>query len=465
MGHDLARAARGLLRPWWAGLIYGMVAAMPLAALAAVGCPTDNLARVVGWPSGYGILIAFSAVLMRLEEPRARLVPRYRHAAFAAGRLLALAPLALGSAFLCLSAESLSTAAAQLAKAWAIAAVIPWTVAFGLLLVIRRFARAAVVGALLVIYLHLLGPDQGLPATLLRGGLALFALAGLEWYVRALTEEDLDQVRRWLAGKRDGWYWDGAFRSQSADGASKAARRFPAGNGTGALLVRLRAATLCSPWWLTVAGTVVGVAGLASIVFWGCDLLPSAGRLIASAPFALAFCLLTVMLPAMSAFVQMLNWTRCAERIALWPVSRQRLVGGIGATIALQTLLEWGSLAASAAVVVLLFEPSLLLTAWPWQLAFHSFASVVCLAGLGAWALRRWHAASTAIVIAGAAMPSAALALAIMPLAFCASLPQEPTAAEMVNAMPWAALCAGYLALGLAAGCAAWRSWIRGSWA
>lgn len=45
-----------------------------------------------------------------------------------------------------------------------------------------------------------------------------------------------------------------------------------------------------------------------------------------------------------------------------------------GTHIALQVLIEWGSRAASAAVVVLLFQPDLLRTAWPWQLAAFSFA-------------------------------------------------------------------------------------------
>ena len=78
MRADVCRAARGLLRPWWVGLFYGIVAALPLAAWAA-GCPAEWLASVVGWANGYGILIVCSAVLVRLEEPRARLIPRYRH--------------------------------------------------------------------------------------------------------------------------------------------------------------------------------------------------------------------------------------------------------------------------------------------------------------------------------------------------------------------------------------------------
>jgi len=62
-------------------------------------------------------------------------------------------------------------------------------------------------------------------------------------------------------------------------------------------------------------------------------------------------------------------------------------------------------------------------------------------------------------------VPLAAIALACGPLVFCGPLPKKATAAEMVAAMPWAALCVGYLALGLAAGCAAWRSWLQGDWA
>jgi len=58
------------------------------------------------------------------------------------------------------------------------------------------------------------------------------------------------------------------------------------------------------------------VAGLASLMFWAFDLLPLAERLLSSAPFALAFYLVTAMLPAMTATNQVLRWTLCAERIS-----------------------------------------------------------------------------------------------------------------------------------------------------
>jgi hypothetical protein len=460
MRADVCRAARGLLRPWWVGLFYGIVAALPLAAWAA-GCPAEWLASVVGWANGYGILIVCSAVLVRLEEPRARLIPRYRHVHVAAGRLLVLAPLVLGSGLVCLGADSRVAAVVHLARAWAIAAVWCCYLAIGSLVVLRRFGRAAGVGALLAIQLCLLWLDRGVFATLLRAGAALLAIAGLEWYLRSWTEEDFEQARRWLSGKRDGWSWGDAFRSRSADGGLRIARRFPPGNGTAALLVRLRAATLCSPWWLTLAGAVAGVAGLASLVLWGCDLLPSAGRLLASAPFAMVFCMLTVILPPMGATNQVVQWSLCADRLALWPVSRRRIIGGIAATIALQVLIVWGSLAAAAAVVLLLFEPDLLRAAWPWQLAAYSLAIVVCLCGLVTWGLRHWRATPTAAMIAGAAVPVAAIALACGPLVFWRPLPNQATAAEMMAAMPWAVLSAGYLALGFAAGFAAWWSWMR----
>ena len=125
-------------------------------------------------------------------------------------------------------------------------------------------------------------------------------------------------------------------------------------------------------------------------------------------------------------------------------------------------LIVWGSLAAAAAVVLLLFEPDLLRAAWPWQLAAYSFAIVVCLCGLGTWGLRHWRATPTATAITGGAVPLAAIALACGPLAFCGPLPKQATAAEMMDAMPWAVLAAGYLALGLAASFAACRSWMRG---
>jgi hypothetical protein len=264
-----------------------------------------------------------------------------------------------------------------------------------------------------------------------------------------------------LAGNRDGWAWDGTFRLQSTDVERRIARRFPAGNGTAALLVRLRGATQCSPWWLTLAGAVAGVAGVASLIVWGFGLPSVAGRLIASAPFAMVFCMLTVILPPMGATNQVVQWSLCADRIALWPVSRRRIGGGIAATIALQALIVWSSLAAAAGVVLLLFEPEMLQTAWPWQLAAYSFTLVVCLSGLGAWGVRHWRATPTATALAGAAVPLAAIALACGPLAFCGPLPKQATAAEMMAAMPWAVLSAGYLALGLAASFAAWRSWMR----
>lgn len=465
MRADVCRAARGLLRPWWVGLYYGIVAALPLAAWAA-GCPTEVLASIVGWANGYGILLVCSAVLVRLEEPRARLIPRYRHVHVAAGRLLVLAALVLGSGLVYLGADSRAAAVAHLAKAWAIAAVCCCYLAIGSLVVLRRFGRAAGVGALLAIQLCLLWLDRGVFATLLRAGAALLAIAGLEWYLRSWTQEDFEQARRWLSGKRDGRLQGDAFRSRSADGGLQIARRFPAGNGTAALLVRLRGATQCSPWWLTLAGAVAGVAGVAgvaSLVLWGCDLLPSAGRLLASAPFAMVFCMLTVILPPMDATNQVVQWSLCDERIALWPVSRRRIIGGIAATIALQVLIVWGSLAAAAAAVLLLFEPDLLRAAWPWQLAAYSFAIVVCLCGLVTWGLRHWRATptATATAIAAASVPLAAIALACGPLAFCGPLPNQATAADMMAAIPWAALCAAYLALGFAAGFAAWWSWMR----
>jgi hypothetical protein len=467
MRADIWRTARGLLRPWWVGLGYGIVTALPLAAWAT-GCPAAWLASVVGWANSYGILVVCAAVMVRLEEPRARLMPRYRHTHLAAGRLLVLAPLVLGSAIVYLGMDSRAASATHVAKAWAITAVFCCYMAIGLLAVLRRFLRAAGVGALLAIYLylllHLLGPDRGVVATLLRGGPALLAIAGLEWYVRSWTEEDFETARRWLSGNRDGWSWDGTSRLQSADVEQRIARRFPAGNGTAVLLVRLRGATQCSPWWLTLAGAVAGLAGVASLVLRGSDLLPSAGRLLASAPFAMVFCMLTVILPPMGATNQVVQWSLCDERIALWPVSRRRLIGGIAATIALQTLIVWGSLAAAAAVVLLLFEPEMLQTAWPWQLAAYSFALVVCLSGLGAWGVRHWRATPTptATALTGGAVPLAAIALASGPLAFCGPLPKQATAADMMDAMPWAVLAAGYLALGLAASYAAWRSWMRG---
>jgi hypothetical protein len=58
-------------------------------------------------------------------------------------------------------------------------------------------------------------------------------------------------------------------------------------------------------------------------------------------------------------------------------------------------------------------------------------------------------------------VPVAAIALACGPLVFWRPLPNQAPAAEMVAAIPWAALCAAYLALGFAAGFAAWWSWMR----
>jgi hypothetical protein len=460
---DLWLAARALLRPWWARLLYSAALLVPALCFYISGQRHDTHGIVmVGHMYPFLMLSILTQVC--LSDPRARTIPRYRQTHVALVGVLFLLPLMVNSGLLFLVSRSPAEAALAVARVWALSAMLAWLGAFRLVMAFKKLRYIVllltVAGICIIPDGTLLESINPALATVVLCALALAAFVGLGALLLCLHDEAYSEIRDW---KQAGGNWSledlwPRQRPPVTAADMKLHRHFPPGNNWPSLVRRLRGASNVSPWWVIVIGTSTAIVGGTSILLW----LAGVHALVndAELPPAVAvtvFYTACVVLPSLSVVVGLQQWATCAERAALWPVSRPRLCSGVGMSAIQQGLIEWTALVTAVAILIVLWQPALLLEAWVWQTVAWSVASVLFVSGVGAWLLRRCR---SKIVLGVLLMPLVYLPMGALFL--CAHATQA--SAALPSGASWLTLALLLAAFGIIAGSTAHRLCTQGDW-